>query len=461
MISVAALIHKGWILTMDLKLVTTTTRDHLSQTQISSVAFIPDEGIEHCVVNLHPSIRNQTFEGFGGALTEASAYVFAQMDESSRQKLLAAYFSPSEMNYQHVRISIDSCDFSLGHYEAMSDPEDIEFKSFNLDRVEQYIIPLLDVAQKTAGKDLAIMLSPWSPPAFMKTNGERNHGGSLRAEYRTMWAEYICRYIAAFRNKGYQVSRISIQNEPKARQTWDSCVYTADQEREFLEDHMYPALVRNGMDTIEVFIWDHNKERVLERAQAIIGENKNSPVAGIAFHWYSGDHFEELELFHQCYPDKRLISSESCVEYSKYGKEEISINAERLAHDMIGNLNHGMHAFYDWNILLDGKGGPNHVGNFCEAPFMYDLENKNLIEQVSRIYYSHFCKMIKPGARRIGFSKYTDRLEMTAFQNPDNTLTGVFLNRTDSALPVNLRIEGHLAAVVIEPRSIASFVIEN
>ncbi len=413
------------------------------------------------MVNLHPSIRYQVFEGFGGALTEASAYVFSLMDEASRQRLLDAYFSPTEMNYQHVRISIDSCDFSLGHYEAMSDPEDTLFKSFNLDRVEQYIFPLLDAAEKTAGKKLEIMLSPWSPPAFMKTNGERNFGGSLRDEYRTMWAEYICQYIKAFRNKGYLVRRISIQNEPKATQTWDSCVYTADQERQFLEDYMFPALIKNGLEDIEIFIWDHNKERVFERAQAIIGDNKKSPVSGIAFHWYSGDHFEELELFHHCYPDKCLISSESCVEYSKYGKEENSQNAERLAHDMIGNLNHGMHAFYDWNILLDGKGGPNHVGNFCEAPFMYDLENKTLIEQISRIYYSHFCKMIQPGAQRIGFSKYTDQLEMTAFQNPDGTVAGVFLNRTESTLNVNVRIEGQLAPVVIEPRSIVSFAIEK
>jgi glucosylceramidase len=446
---------------MFLKLISTTTTNQRCQTKNESFEFALDQGTEHAAVNLHPSIRYQVFEGFGGALTEASAFVFAQMDASSQQKLLNAYFSPSEMNYQQVRISIDSCDFSLGHYEAMSDPEDVEFRSFNLDRVEQYIIPLLDAAQKTAGKKLEIMLSPWSPPAFMKTNGERNHGGSLRDDYRTMWAEYICRYIAAFRSRRYLVRRISIQNEPKATQTWDSCVYTADQERQFLEDYLYPALVRNNLADIEIFIWDHNKERLVERAQAIIGENKNSPVSGIAFHWYSGDHFEELELVHQFYPDKRLISSESCVEYSKYSKEEINVNAERLAHDMIGNLNHGMHAFYDWNILLDGKGGPNHVGNFCEAPFMYDLENKTLIEQISRIYYSHFCKMIQPGAQRIGFSRYTDQLEMTAFQNPDGRVNGVFLNRTESALKINLRIDGQLASVVIEPRSIASFAIEQ
>ncbi len=446
---------------MRLRLIWTTSTEQVHQTESESYKFKPDDGVENFVVNLYPSIRYQVFEGFGGALTESSGYVFSEMDEESRQRLLDVYFKPSEMNYQHVRIPLDSCDFSLGHYEAMSNPDDVEFNSFNLSRLDKYIFPLLNDAQKTAGRDLEIMLSPWSPPAFMKTNDERNHGGSLREEYQGMWAEYICRYIAAYRKKGYRVRRISLQNEPKAAQPWDSCVYTARQERQFLEDFLRPALIRNGLEDMEVFIWDHNKERILERAEAVIGHNSNHLVSGIAFHWYSGDHFEELDLFRECYPDKLLISSESCVEYSKYDKQEPCINAGRLAHDMIGNLNHGMNAFYDWNILLDENGGPNHTGNFCEAPFMFDIQHKNLIENLSLKYYGHFCRYIRPGARRIAFSKYTEQLEMTAFQNLDSTVVGVFLNRTELALPIVIRVDGQMVSIKIEPKSIATFLIEK
>merc|ERR550514_1203125 len=40
---------------------------------------------------------------------------------------------------------------------------------------------------------------------------------------------------------------------------------------------------------------------------------------------------------------------------------------EGYAHDIMGDLNAGAAAWTDWNLLLDGKGGPNHLGNPCDA----------------------------------------------------------------------------------------------
>ena len=122
-----------------------------------------------------------------------------------------------------------------------------ELKTFSFSRTEKYILPMLADAENAAGKKLKLMLSPWSPPAFMKTNGERKHGGSLKPEYREFWADYICRYILEFRKRGYEVQRISLQNEPKAVQPWDSCIYTAREEKEFLRDFMYPALQKHDL----------------------------------------------------------------------------------------------------------------------------------------------------------------------------------------------------------------------
>ena len=116
-----------------------------------------------------------------------------------------------------------------------------------------------------------------------------------------------------FVSGGYEVERISLQNEPKAVQTWDSCVYSAQQEKVFLKDYLIPELKSHGLEHIEVFIWDHNKERVFDRALELIDEETDSMIAGIAFHWYSGDHFEALDLFHEKYPEKKMILSESCL----------------------------------------------------------------------------------------------------------------------------------------------------
>ena len=342
-------------------------------TAVSKIPFSPDaKEVENQVVNLYPQVTYQTFEGFGGAITDAAGYVYFLMTEEQKRQVIATYFSPENMQYNLVRVHMDSCDFSTGMYEAMSDPTDRELKFFSFERTEKYILPMLDDAQKAAGRPLKLMLSPWSPPAFMKINGSRVGGGSLKPEYRDFWADYICRYIEEFRKRGYQVQRVSLQNEPNAAQTWDSCIYTAEDETVFLRDHLYPALVRHGLGDIEVFIWDHNKERLYERVRDIMDEMTKDMVTSAAFHWYIGDHFDTLDLVRQQYPELELITSESCIEYRFYGAEDELGNCARLAHELMGNLNHGMNAFYDWNILLDEQGDPNHVGNWCYAAFMYD-----------------------------------------------------------------------------------------
>lgn len=354
---------------------------------------------------------------------------------------------------------MDSCDFSTEMYEAMSDQSDRELNSFSFARTEKYILPMLADAQKAADKPLKLMLSPWSPPAFMKTNGSRAGGGNLKPEYRDMWADYICRYIQEFQKRGYEVQRISVQNEPKAVQTWDSCIFTAEQEKEFLRDYLHPALARHGLGGIEVFIWDHNKERIYERVRDTVDESTKGMVSGAAFHWYSGDHFGALDLVRQQYPDLKLITSESCIEYRFHASDDEFGNNAKLAHELMGDLNHGMNAFYDWNILLNERGGPNHVGNWCYAAFMYDTKEKTLYSKLLQRYYYHFSHYIAPGARRIALSKYTSVLDATAFQNADGTIVVVLFNGREDTLSVNLRLNGHLAEFKLEGHTIATGVI--
>ncbi len=419
------------------------------------------EEVENQVVNLYPEAVFQTFEGFGGAVTDAAGYVYSLLNGEQKKHVIESYFDPDQMGYVLIRIHMDSCDFSTEMYEAMSDPADRNLRSFSFAQTEKYILPMLADAQKAAGKPLKLMLTPWSPPAFMKTNGSRVGGGRLKPEYRDFWADYICRYIKEFQQRGYQVQRISLQNEPKAVQTWDSCLYSAEEEKVFLRDHLYPALIRHGMSDIEVFIWDHNKERIYERVRDTVDEDTKSMVTGAAFHWYSGDHFGALDLVRRRYPELKLITSESCIEYRFHASDDEFGNNAKLAHELIGDLNHGMNAFYDWNILLDEQGGPNHVGNWCYAAFMYDREKKILQTNLLQKYYWHFSHYIRPGARRIGLSKYTDQLEATAFQNLDGSIALVLFNGGKTPIPVNLRLNGQRAEWVVPGQTIATGVIET
>ena len=163
-------------------------------------------------------------------------------------------------------------------------------------------------------------------------------------------------------------------------------------------------------------------------------------------------------MIHEKFPDKKLILSEACIEYSKYAEDDYLKNAQKYAHDMIGNMNHGMCGFYDWNIVLDRQGGPNHVGNFCDAPFLYDVEKRELLKRNTADYLWHFSHFIKAGAVRIGISCYSDELEATAFLNPDDEIVVVLLNRTGHDIRVNVRLENRMAGVLVKANSIATAV---
>lgn len=440
-----------------MKIIKTTYDHRKKETTIKELELRPGKGGMQCV-NIHPELEYQTFIGFGGAATEAAGYAYSKLDEANRDKIVELYFGEQGIGYTMVRSHIDSCDFSLGMYTAMEDPEDREMKSFSLKRDEEYILPLLTAAQNKSSEKLDLMLSPWSPPAFMKTNGDRKHGGKLKEEYRDFWAEYICRYIQEYEKRGFTVSRLTIQNEPEAVQTWDSCIYSEEEEKVFLRDHLYPALLAKGLSHIKINIWDHNKERMYQRAKLIIDENTNPMVDGVAFHWYAGDHFEAVSLTHQVFPEKELIFTEGCVEYSRFDADQLK-NAQMYAHDIMGNLNAGMTASIDWNLILDEKGGPNHVNNYCDAPIMVDTASGSFEVKLSFDYIGHFSKYIKKGAKRIGFSKYTTDLEMTAFKNTDGSIVLVMLNRTTHDIPVTVDIDSQLFSELITANSIVTAVI--
>ena len=247
--------------------------------------------------------------------------------------------------------------------------------------------------------------------------------------------------------------------EPKAVQKWDSCVYTAQEEKAFLRDYIWPSLAAHGLDDIEIYIWDHNKERALEWAEAIIDAETDHMVAGIAFHWYSGDHFDALRLIQEQYPDKKLLLSEACIEYGKFAADDYLKNAQKYAHDMIGNLNNGMCSFFDWNLLLDEQGGPNHVGNYCDAPFLFDTQNKHLSEGNIAGYLWHFSHFIEPQAIRIGTTCYTDALEVTAFERAGQIIF-ILLNRTGERHPAVIRMHNTSIRLNIPANAITTGVIE-
>lgn len=433
-----------------------TKKDGAPMQECTEYSFSQDTERESGLINIYPSIEYQEIKGFGGAFTEASAHTLDQLSPENREKILRLYFDPNEgIGYNVGRVHINSCDFSLGNYTYVQEG-DQTLDSFDISHDEQSIIPMVKEAMRY--NDIIFLASPWSPPAYMKTTGEMNHGGKLKKEYYELWSQYYVKFIEAYRAHGINVSTVTVQNEPKAVQTWDSCVYTAEEERDFVKGFLGEKLKKMG---VNILFWDHNKERVIDRATVMLeDEGVQNYVHGLAFHWYSGDYFEELDMFHHLYPNKELVFSEGCYEYSLGASDTVKIG-ERYAHDMIGNFNHYCNTFCDWNLLLNEKGGPNHVGNFCDAPIMADTVNDKIDIHTSYYYIGHFSKYVQRGARRIGSSKWSRDIETVSFKNPDGSIVTVVLNSTDTDMPFAFRICGRVIECTAQAHSIATYIFND
>lgn len=414
------------------------------------------EGADLPRIWVDPERRFQTIEGFGGAFTEAAAVTWQALDAERRAAFLHDCFDvESGHGYTLCRVHINSCDFSLGNYAHVESPGDLALESFSIDRDRSALLPFIQAAQQVAKRPIKLLASPWSPPAWMKTNGQMNHGGTLRDDCRAAWAQCYVRFIQAYEAEGVPIWGVSVQNEPAATQRWDSCIYSAEEERDFVRDHLGPALHGAGLDHVRIVVWDHNRDHMVERAGVVYSDAEAARyVWGCGFHWYGEDHFDHVQLLHDAWPDKQLLFTEGCQEGGPHtGEWELG---ERYARSMINDLNRWTVGWIDWNLLLDEHGGPNHVGNLCSAPIL--SAGGALAHQSSYHYIGHFARFVKPGARRVLCAATRQALECSAFANPDGTVVTVAMNRTEDAQSFRLVVSGEPVVAQLPPRSIATWL---
>lgn len=427
-------------------LVYATTKDNgdrltLKQNKSFTRASQPLESEKAVFVN--PEKRFQTFIGIGGAITDASAEVFAQLSEEKQNELINAYFGEDGIDYTLLRTTIHSCDFSSESYTYIEEG-DKELATFSIERDKKMRIPMIKRAMAGATDSLLFYVSPWSPPAFMKGREDMLRGGKLLPEFYQSWALYYAKFIKAYEAEGMPVWGLTIQNEPMAVQTWESCVYTAEEERDFLKNYLGPTLEREGLEDKNIVVWDHNRDLISHRANTIFGDPEAAKYAwGIGFHWYErwagGESmWDNLRNVKESFPDKQLLFTEGCVEAFDETQYQRWSNGERYGISMINDFNCGTVGWTDWNILLDQTGGPNHVGNFCFAPIHADTRTDKLIYTPSYYYIGHFSKFIRPNAKRVSTTTSHSFLLSTSFLNEDGKMITVVLNATEDPIEYKL-----------------------
>ncbi len=408
-----------------------------------------------------PAKTFQTVLGIGGALTDASAETFYKLPETKQEELLRAYFDPQAgIGYTLGRTHINSCDFSSESYTYVKDG-DQRLDSFDIARDLKYRIPFIKAAMAKAGNHFTLYASPWSPPGWMKDNGDMLHGGKLKPEYYESWARYYGKFIHAYEKEGIPIWGLTVQNEPLANQSWESCIYTGEEERDFIKNYLGPALREAGLKGKKIIIWDHNRSFMYQRASVVLDDPAAAKyVWGVGFHWYVGDNFENVKRVQEAYPQTHLLFTEACNYPFDFGKINDWQWGELYGKSMINDFNNGAEGWTDWNVLLDEKGGPNHVQNFCFAPVQADTKTGELYYLNAYYYIGHFSKFIRPGAKRIISSSSTDSLQTTAFLNPDGKIAVVVLNLSDQALSFNLQLGGKATRTSSPAHSIITMVID-
>jgi glucosylceramidase len=431
--------------------------------QLFFVSAVQPLETETCVF-IEPRKTFQTFLGIGGAITDASAEVFAKLPKNKQEELLQAYYNKDKgIGYSLVRTTIHSSDFSSESYTYVTEG-DKELKTFNIEHDKKYKIPLLKRAIETAGGKLTLFASPWSPPAFMKTNNNMLRGGKLLPEFYQPWANYYVKFIKSYEKEGIPVWGLTLQNEPMATQKWESCIYTAEEERDFLKNYLGPTLKKSGLGNTKITVWDHNRDLISQRSNTILNDPEaNKYVWGIGFHWYeswSGGEpmFENIRKVYDLYPNKNLLFTEGCNENFKSENYQLWKNGERYGKSMINDFNNGTVGWTDWNILLDENGGPNHVGNFCFSPIHGDIKTGELIYTPSYYFIGHFSKFIQKGAKRIDCVTSRSNLISTSFFNPDGKVVTVVMNQSSEKIDYNLYVDTNKVSISILPHAIQTLI---
>ncbi len=400
-------------------------------------------------VNVYPE-KKQEILGFGGAFTESSAYNYSLMSKDEKKRTLELLFGASGLRFNFCRICLGSSDFALDEYSYIKDG-DYSLSTFSIERDKKYVIPFIRDAQKAAADEIFFFASPWSPPAFFKTSGVLKQGGSLKKEHYELYAEYMAKFVEAYRAEGIKISALTLQNEPDAAMTWESCKFTAKEEAEFLLC-LHKTLAAHNLD-VKLLFWDHNKGDVYNHAKAVypvVGDK----AWGMGFHWYEGSHYDELSLVKQLYPDKVLIETEFCY--------NITYRYNTYRAEIQNNLNHGVSAICDWNMILDDDGGPFHNRNVGDDAPVCFLKNENRVEKhglYGQMYmFSHY---IRRGAVMLHTSSFDEDVTVSAALNPDGTIVVQLHTKRREAQQVSVKIGYESAKVTVLPDAVVTLVVKG
>jgi glucosylceramidase len=426
----------------------------------ASMTFAVDDGSSLPTLTVTPATTYQTIYGFGASFTETAVYNLCKVTAARKSEVLNLFFNPyTGAGFSLIRTTINSCDFSLGLYDYDGTANDYDLVNFDMSHDMRWMVPTIRQALRVPGSNFKLFASPWAPPAWMKTSNNRigadgGGGGSLRTQCYQSWANYFVKYIRTMKANGITMWGVTIQNEPAYDAYWEACVYSADQERDFLKNNLGPTFADSGIDT-KIMIWDHNKDIIVSRVTPILSD----PVAknyawGIAYHRYAGDQFPNMVATHDAFPTYPMIATECSV-------RETWAEAERMAHEIIGDINNWSGGYLTWNLVTDYAGGPFHnrpAPGSCVGPIVLDSVTNGMQIFPNYYYMAHFSKYVQPGAVRVLSALSGSTLQITTCKNTNGCIVVEVLNTSAGAVAFKIKQGTQIIKPTIPAHSLMSFI---
>jgi glucosylceramidase len=406
-------------------------------------------------IEIDPTNTYQTIDGFGFTLTGGSASHILRMTASSRGALLKELFATdgTSLGVSYLRLSIGASDLNERVFSYDDLPPgrvDPGLNRFSLAPDRADVIPVLHEILKIA-PDIKLMGSPWSPPAWMKTN-RKSVGGSLKREFYGTYAKYFVKYIEGMKAERIRIDAITVQNEPLNGGNNPSLLMQAQEQAEFIKNHLGPAFKQAGLDT-KIIIYDHNCDRPDYPISILNDAEANKYVDGAAFHLYAGK-IDAMSTVHAAHPDKNLYFTEQWIGTPGNLRGDFAWHTREL---IIGATRNWSRTVLEWNLAADPKNQPHTPGGCTSCLGAVTIDGDKVTRNPAWYVIAHASKFVRPGSVRIATNELP-ALPNVAFKTPGGRTVLIVLNDGRSSQTFNIRDGDKVVTSTLSAGAVGTYV---
>ena len=394
----------------------------------------------------------QGIDGFGYTLTGGSAYLISNMNAPQSTALLNETFGTNNVSYLRISIGASDLDATVFSYDDMTAGQtDPTLANFSLSKDDQYLIPVLKQIL-VINPNVKILGSPWSPPVWMKDNGN-SIGGTLLPQYYSAYAQYFVKYIQQMKAKGITIDAVTVQNEPQHGGNNPSMVLSATQEADFVKNNLGPAFQAAGITT-KIIVWDHNCDNANYPITILNDAAAKVFVNGSAFHLYAGD-VSALSTVHNAHPDRALYFTEQWTGASGTFDGDLKWHVKNV---IIGTMRNWSRNALEWNLANDPSYNPHTPGGCTECKGAYTISGSNYTRNVSYYIIAHASKFVPQGSVRIASSETAD-ISTVAFLTPAGKKVLIAVNNNAAnAVGFNIKFKGKWVTASLNSGGVGTYV---